>query len=504
MSENEFHVCLLSNSSTNIYDKNTLSAFTNLLCKPLKLDDTWCVGLTEFSFNNFQQSTGKLILLQQDRESLSETDDFGIDDQVEVFKYSDRRKRKRATPTNSVEINVGNNSKITLKSDELMDISYNKKKLDINFGRFLEVLTDNIFPDWFENSEEIRKEIKDSIFRKLKSTDWTKIPLVKRIQGKKEFLLHVYMGSSNSNNVVLKYGKYELDEFLEEIISQIPISERTYTKMHNLFNIFFAKYKKGIDNDDDIIKKPGILNVDFEEYGVNLSTDISKINEKNLGLSTLINHMADNIEFTDPNITENEKIRLKGKLKAAVLDTLRGNDLNQTHISKQLKDDDVILNVPYNADSSYSTVLEVKTYNRLEELLNGIYAQIPIKLRNKDIFVKTLENALEERQKINDEQRTARAPKSESITVSTDMMYIYIDIIQPRHLGDTSARFLRILPTTPDGNDIEFKHVEYCPIEPSHIESISILITDSSGKNINFMPSTKPTYLMLHFKKKTL
>lgn len=118
-----------------------------------------------------------------------------------------------------------------------------------------------------------------------------------------------------------------------------------------------------------------------------------------MGLSTLINHMADNIEFTDPNITENEKIRLKGKLKAAVLDTLRGNDLNQTHISKQLKDDDVILNVPYNADSSYSTVLEVKTYNRLEELLNGIYAQIPIKLRNKDIFVKTLENALEERQK---------------------------------------------------------------------------------------------------------
>lgn len=504
MSENEFYVCLLSNASANIYNNNTLSAFTNLLCKPLRLDERWCVGLTEFSFNNFEPSIGKLIMLQRDRESLSEDDGFGIDDQVEIFDYSNRRKRKRAAPANSVEINVGNDSKIVLKSDELMDISYNKKKLDINFGRFLEVLTDNITSDWFENTNEIHKEIKDSIFIKLKSTDWSKIPLVKRIQGKEEFLLHIYMGSSHSNNVVLKYGKYELDEFLEEIISQIPISERSYTKLHNLFNIFYAKYKKDLDNDDGILKKPSILNVDFKEYGINLSTNISKINEKNLDMTTLINHMADNIEFTDPNITENEKILLKEKLKAAVLDTLRGNDLDQTHISKQLKDDDVILNVPYNADSSYSTVLEVKSYNRLEELLNGIYAQIPIKLRNKDIFVQTLENALQERQKTNDEQRTPRAPKSESITVSTDMMYIYIDIIQPRHIGDTSARFLRILPTKPDGNDIQFKQVEYCPIEPSHIESISILITDSSGKNINFISSTKPTYLMLHFKKKTL
>lgn len=48
-----FFVCLLSNGSMATYTHNTQSAFTNVLTRPIQLNEQWVVGLTEISLNPF-------------------------------------------------------------------------------------------------------------------------------------------------------------------------------------------------------------------------------------------------------------------------------------------------------------------------------------------------------------------------------------------------------------------------------------------------------------------
>lgn len=57
--ENEFYVCLLSNSSINYFNQNTLSSFTNLLASPINLTGDWAVGVTEVAFNSFIDNNNK-------------------------------------------------------------------------------------------------------------------------------------------------------------------------------------------------------------------------------------------------------------------------------------------------------------------------------------------------------------------------------------------------------------------------------------------------------------
>lgn len=83
----------------------------------------------------------------------------------------------------------------------------------------------------------------------------------------------------------------------------------------------------------------------------------------------------------------------------------------------------------------------------------------------------------------------------------TPFLYVYTDIIKPRLIGDIQSRFLRVIPTPKGERHLRFTHVEYCPLEKTYIENISILITDSQGERVNFNASTSPTYIMLHFKK---
>lgn len=80
-------------------------------------------------------------------------------------------------------------------------------------------------------------------------------------------------------------------------------------------------------------------------------------------------------------------------------------------------------------------------------------------------------------------------------------MYIYTDIIKPRVIGDKSARYLRVVPANKSDRILRFNHIEYCPIEKTVIESISIKITDGQGELANFKSNYIPTYVMLHFKR---
>lgn len=83
-----------------------------------------------------------------------------------------------------------------------------------------------------------------------------------------------------------------------------------------------------------------------------------------------------------------------------------------------------------------------------------------------------------------------------------NFIYVYSEIIKPRYIGDIKSRYLKIIPKLDSkASIIKIDHVEYCPLEKSYIENISILILDDRGEKINFQSAMSPTYIMLHFKK---
>ena len=83
-----------------------------------------------------------------------------------------------------------------------------------------------------------------------------------------------------------------------------------------------------------------------------------------------------------------------------------------------------------------------------------------------------------------------------------DMLYIHVDIICPRIVGDQMVRCLKVMPAIGRQQEyIKFGRIEYYPVELFHIRSISVLILDAESNLIDFNKSLLPTMLTLHFRK---
>lgn len=83
------------------------------------------------------------------------------------------------------------------------------------------------------------------------------------------------------------------------------------------------------------------------------------------------------------------------------------------------------------------------------------------------------------------------------------LLFVYSDIIQSRIFGEQQIRCLKVLPLT-DANtrDMQSRFVEYIPVQKTYIDSISIMLCNSFGEQIEFNKSDIPTFCMLHFKRK--
>lgn len=94
--------------------------------------------------------------------------------------------------------------------------------------------------------------------------------------------------------------------------------------------------------------------------------------------------------------------------------------------------------------------------------------------------------------------------KAPSVKGLVTLACVYTDFIKPQLIGNSLTRYLRIVSMKNASINIQiiqFKPVQYCPIDQKYLESISILIANLEGKNIDFDPSTTPTYILLHFKR---
>ncbi|QKS69578.1 hypothetical protein 4 [Drosophila-associated adintovirus 2] len=81
------------------------------------------------------------------------------------------------------------------------------------------------------------------------------------------------------------------------------------------------------------------------------------------------------------------------------------------------------------------------------------------------------------------------------------LIFVYTDIIKPRCVGDKRTRCLRILFHNGAAKMMQFKNIEYYPIENCDVRDISILITDSKGYKVPFKPSSIPIYVTLRFRR---
>lgn len=83
-----------------------------------------------------------------------------------------------------------------------------------------------------------------------------------------------------------------------------------------------------------------------------------------------------------------------------------------------------------------------------------------------------------------------------------DMLYIHVDIISPRIVGDQMVRCLKVMPASGKQQEyIKFGRIEYYPVELFHVRSISVLILDGESNRIDFNKSLLPTMITLHFRK---
>lgn len=604
-SVDQFYITLISSASMLEFPDNVLSSFTNKLAQPCSVNENWVVGISEIYYNSFTPSTQP-----------SQKANLMLSDEVETFvskkrkrkqrEYVSRRKyqqlelqdgikRKRELspiPEPKVIIRAHKDYNIILTNQDLKDMCYEKN--DMNFGKFLEVLPNKMYsvhPEGVEVSESLetaRKKMKEEIMTYIKETDWSKVEKRKYEKKDQDYKLHVYMGSKVASLVTLHFTVWQkLSTFIFDIISQLPKDRRKLKDMIALFDIFYSKYK--LNSAWDTTSTESILKIQFDEYGVSTKIDTKQLLQKKpdivkdgISLTEIIKLFKNNLEFRDAaNLSENDKIELRERIANSVLDVLRGNDLNNPYIEKKLKANDIPLNVLYNkiddTYESYKTVLEPRTYYRMEEFLNEIYDQIPLKYRDKEVFVETLFDAFDKNadrkkkiirssnDKVNDqlksdsvctnstatcpipiEKKSNETPQSgqapevqfgmqpmiinvdrspiaqpspvqqtkqnvissvtkhnvSSTRVASSFIYIYSDIIKPRFCSSQMVRAMRIIPhVETTAKRIEFKNIEYCTLERTSFDSVSMLLTDGQGKRIAFTPSQIPTYIQLHFKR---
>ena len=102
------------------------------------------------------------------------------------------------------------------------------------------------------------------------------------------------------------------------------------------------------------------------------------------------------------------------------------------------------------------------------------------------------------------EKKIYKATSPLSLTRRIKFLYIYSNICDMLHVGDTKAPLLAVLPFHPKTDETlstyMFKHPMYVPLRSNRISQIDIGIYDGVGKPIPFKDGST-TLVRLHFRK---
>lgn len=245
------------------------------------------------------------------------------------------------------------------------------------------------------------------MLKKIVATNWSLEPYEKHQAEPGDFIVHIYMGSSASDNIVLKPQAYEIEEFMSYLIRQIPRDRRTVKKLFLLFNIFLTDFNVPDYNADDWEPANKKKNADpyvkiyFDEYGTNANLDTRSFASKSINLLDLITKFREGLVFNDGlQMSEDDKKQIRLQIGQAVFDVLKGPNFDADQIVKPSEQFTITLNIPYekNADGTYKTqpvLVEPKQYTRMKDFLSEIYNQLPKRMRNTQVFLETLKDVFD-------------------------------------------------------------------------------------------------------------
>lgn len=246
-----FYVCLLSSGSMHTYTNNTQSAFTNVLARPIQLNEQWVVGLTGISINPYSagtaESSAKLQvhdthgeLRESKRERRSRKSDVPyasgnerakrrnnkrekieiLDDEIEIFDptdprlYFDGHGRRLRAKTKGMhngdsaliiynKYNTSYDVKIAIKNSQFFShkFVYNTKKKLMNLGTLLEKMTGFLEQTPPTTSTEIKdfnlKTLKQEIVNTINKRNWKSEPYNNMSDAVEDELnVRVYLGTS--------------------------------------------------------------------------------------------------------------------------------------------------------------------------------------------------------------------------------------------------------------------------------------------------------------------
>lgn len=135
----------------------------------------------------------------------------------------------------------------------------------------------------------------------------------------------------------------------------------------------------------------------------------------------------------------------------------------------------------------------VQHYASMYDFLGNIYRHI-LTPEMRDIFVEQCHNYV-------DSNSNYFSDKIADATSDHFLSFVYSDIISPSATGDKLANTLRVLQLKRTGGHIEFNPIYYKSLGKSNFQDITIELRRDDGSLVNFRASSKPTVVVLHFKK---
>lgn len=403
--DREFYIALLSDDSIASHPENTLASFTNLLSQPCKLDgDDWHVAVVEISFNDF--SANKSRLTKKEFESsdsdidatpnyLQPLHEFETTDDENIHTNLRKKRKIKHTEHNAP---IQENKFITVQIDEiytlkissqfLNKLAYNTRKRDINCGKLLEHLSECIVP---QETNENKKSIVLKILDFIDSKDWTK-EMKTTYKQNDAYMIHTYLGSPVSSNIVLQYKHYtSIEQFIQYFILQIPLTRRNNRDLKNLFKQFYPDYNKTSNTQQPTLEnKPNnnnkdakTLGVKFNEYGVNLKTNTDMLKrsaENTVDLSAIVRDLVKNAEAFKDGKTRDFSISagILEKIKNSVLDVFRNRKSDPASVfGGSVEGNLLLVEIKSTSGPPFTVKLPIKQYDSVKEFLDQVIIQIP-------------------------------------------------------------------------------------------------------------------------------
>lgn len=496
--EEEFYVALFSNDSLKSYPNNTLSAFTNLLSRPCRFDGDWHVGLVEIGFNDFTPESSRLIAKRSIETFSSDSSEYDTDEGSLNFNcckpkrkqqksYVPLRERKNAffQKENFCNVKIDETYKFAIPETLLHKIAYNTAKKDVNFGKFLEHLSECITPQNKENENLIKHEIMRKILTFLDTKDWPKEQYQKFKKIKENYTLHVYMGSPVTSNVLLKYNTYNsVEKFVEDIIRQIPPDRRIKKKLKTLFMGFYPEYEfdeqdsTRLNGNNPETNENKILELTFKQFGINLKSNVTTLEKRSDGgvdLQNLVTDLLKNAEAFQDDKTHSIQITpgLLDKIKNSVLDEFRnrkadiGKALGGTVEGNLLKVD-----VLSSGGAPFSVKIPIKPYDTVKEFLNTIVNQLPPGRGDLNKFSEYVDSIFQAKTQVKQVQHTLIVPKE-------------LDTLLPENASDVNVQIKT--------KDVQVQHTLIVPKELD-----TLLPSNASDVNVKIVPNIVDSTVGMH------